>query len=91
MRGALSIVQGRKVKVLFAQSCLALGDPMDCSPLGSSVRRILQARILERLADCLLQGNLPDPGMEAGSPALQANSLLSEPPSKPIAQRNVGQ
>ena len=78
------------MKVLFAQSCPALGDPMDCSPPGSSVHRILQARILERLADCLLQGNLPDPGMEAGSPALQANPFLSEPPSKPIAQRSVG-
>ena len=30
----------------------------------------------------LLQGNLPNPGIELGSPALQANSLLSEPPSQ---------
>ena len=29
------------------QSCLTLWDPMDCSLLGSSVRGILQARILE--------------------------------------------
>ena len=29
------------------QSCLTLWDPMDCSPPGSSVHRILQARILE--------------------------------------------
>ena len=28
-------------------------------------------------------GNLPDPGIEPGSPTLQANSLLSEPPGKP--------
>ena len=27
-----------------------LGDPMDCSPPGSSVRGILQARVLERVA-----------------------------------------
>ena len=27
----------------------------------------------------LLQGNLPDPGIEPGSPALQADALLSEP------------
>ena len=32
----------------------------------------------------LLQGNLPDPGIEPGSPVLQADSLLSEPPGKPI-------
>ena len=28
----------------------------------------------------LLQGNLPNPGVESGSPALQADSLPSEPP-----------
>ena len=32
------------------QSCLTLCDPMDCSPPGSSVHGILQARILERVA-----------------------------------------
>ena len=37
----------RKVKVLVAQSCLTLWDPMDCSPPGSSVHGILQTRILE--------------------------------------------
>ena len=30
-------------------------------------------------------GDLPDPGMEPKSPALQADSLLSEPPGKPIS------
>ena len=30
-----------------AQSCLTLCDPMDCSPPGSSVHGILQARVLE--------------------------------------------
>ena len=38
------------VVVLLAQSCLILCDPMDCSPLGSSVHGILQARILEWVA-----------------------------------------
>ena len=33
--------------VLVAQQCLILCDPMDCSPPGSSVHKILQARILE--------------------------------------------
>ena len=31
-------------------SCLTLGDPMDCSPPGSSVHGILQVRILEWVA-----------------------------------------
>ena len=30
-----------------AQSCLTLSDPMDCSPPGSSIHGIFQARILE--------------------------------------------
>ena len=36
-----------KMKVLVAKSCLILHDLMDCSPPGSSVHGILQARILE--------------------------------------------
>ena len=36
-----------KVNVLVTQSCPTLCSPMDCSSPGSSVRRILQARILE--------------------------------------------
>ena len=33
-------------------------------------------------------GNLPDPGIEPGSPALQAGSLPSEPPGKPTLNNN---
>ena len=40
----------RKVKVLVAQSCPTLGNPMDCSLPGCSVHGILQARILEWIA-----------------------------------------
>ena len=36
--------------VLVTQFCLTLCDPMDCSPSGSSVQGILQARILEWVA-----------------------------------------
>ena len=41
---------GMCVCVLVAQSCPTLCDPMDWSPLGSSVHGILQARILEWVA-----------------------------------------
>ena len=34
-------------------------------------------------------GDLPDPGIEPGSPALQADSLLSEPPGRPIISMKV--
>ena len=33
-----------------AQSCLTPSDPMDCSPPGSSVHGIFQARVLEWVA-----------------------------------------
>ena len=36
--------------VLVTQSCTTLCDPMDCSPPGSSVHGIFQARILECVA-----------------------------------------
>ena len=32
-------------------------------------------------------GDLPDPGIEPGSPVLQADALLSEPPGKPRATK----
>ena len=38
------------VRVKSLQSCLTPYDSMDCSPPGSSVHRILQARILEWVA-----------------------------------------
>ena len=39
-----------KVKVLVAQLCLTLCNPMDYSPPGSPVHGFLQARILGRVA-----------------------------------------
>ena len=40
------------------QSCPTLCDPIDCSPPGSSVRGILQARILEWVAMPSSRGSL---------------------------------
>ena len=48
--GKSCIVINVKVKVLVAQSCPTLSEPMDCSPSGPSVHGILQARILEWVA-----------------------------------------
>ena len=64
-----------------AQSCPTLCNPMDYSPLGSSVHEILQARVLEWLP-FPSPGDLPNPGIEPRSPALQADTLTSEPPGK---------
>ena len=57
--------------------------PMDCSPPGSSVHGILQARILEWMP-CPPPGDLPNPGMEPTSPALQADSSPTRPSGKPL-------
>ena len=47
------------MKVLAAQLCLTLCDPVDCSPQGSSVHGIFQARILEWLAISYSRGSFP--------------------------------
>ena len=52
---------------------------MDYSSPGPSVHGILQARIMEWVA-VPSPGDLPDPGIEPGSPTWQADSLSSEPP-----------
>ena len=61
------------------KSRLILCDPMDCSPPGSSVYGIFQARILEWIA-IPSPVNLSDSGIKPRSPVLQADCLLSEPP-----------
>ena len=62
--------------VIVTQLCLTLCDPMGCSLPGSTGHRILQTRILEW--PCQEEGDLSNPGIEPGSPALQADALLSE-------------
>ena len=52
---------------------------MDCSLPGSPVHRIRQAGMLEWVAIPFSRGDLPNPGIETRSPALQADSLLFEP------------
>ena len=55
---------------------------MDCSPPGSSVHGILQARHWSGLPRPP-PGDLPNPEIEPVSPALQEDSLQSEPLGKP--------
>ena len=54
-----------KVKVLVTQSCPTLCDSMDCSPPGSSVHEILQARIL-KLAIPFSRRVFPTQGLNPG-------------------------
>ena len=72
---------GDEGAIVVTQSCPTLCNNMDsCQPV-SSVRGILQARILEWVAIPFSRGS-PDPGIKPGSPALQADSLLSELPRR---------
>ena len=86
------------VQCLVAQSCLTLCHPVDCRSPSSSVHEILQARILEWLPcpspGYLPEGLNPAMPFSRGSskgiesrdrtksPALQADSLPTEPPGK---------
>ena len=71
---------------LVVQSCPTLCDPMDCRLPGSSVHRILQARILEWVVMPFSRGSSQS-RIEPRSRALQVDSLLSEPAGKP---KNTG-
>ena len=62
-----------KVKVLITLSCPTLCSPVNYSLPGSSVHVILQARVLEWVV-ILFFIDLPDSGIDHGSPALQADS-----------------
>ena len=59
---------------LVSKSWQTFCDPMDCSPPGSSVLGILQARIPERIA-FPSPGDLSDPRIKPVSPVLWADSL----------------
>ena len=80
------IIHTWEVKALVVHSCLTLWDPVDCSLPGSSVHRILQARILDGLS-CPPPGDLPTWGFESVSlrfSVLHADSLPSELTGKPL-------
>ena len=67
-----------KFQVLVTQSCLTLCDPLDCSPPGSSVHGILQAKNTGVSSYFPSPGDLPNPGIKPRSPTLKADSLPSE-------------
>ena len=67
--------------VLFSQARLFC-NPADCSPPGSSVLGISQARIWSVLT-FPPPGTLPDPGIECTSPTLAGGFFTTELPGKP--------
>ena len=79
-------VDGDTVLCLVNQSCLTLCDPMDCSPPGSSVHEILQARILEWVAMPSSRGSSQPRArtqvLEQGKRKAAVNDEV--PPSSPV-------
>ena len=76
------------MKVIVAQSCLTLCDPVDYSPPGSLSMGFSRQEYWSGLP-FLSPGALPNPGIQPRSPALQADSLLSELPGKVFLHSKV--
>ena len=64
------------------QSCLTDCDPMDCSLLGSLSMGFSRQELWSGLP-CPSPGDLLNPGIKPRSPALQADTLPSEPLGNP--------
>ena len=64
------------VKVIVAQSCLTLWDPMDYSPPGSSVHGIFQVRKLEWVAISFSRGSSWSRDQTQGSNLLHCRRIL---------------
>ena len=62
---------------------------MDCSPPGSPLSMEFSRQEYWSTLPFPSPGNLPNPGIKPGSPALQADSLPSEPPGKPTPDLRV--
>ena len=65
---------------LVTPSCPTLCSSTDYSPPVSSVHGDSPGKNTGVGCQALLQGDLPRPGIEPRSPALEADSLLTEPP-----------
>ena len=76
--------QGRRqsCSIKPLQSYPTLCNPMDCSPPGSSVHGILQARTLEWVP-CPPPGDLLDPVHFSCSSCIVGRFFTAEPPGKP--------
>ena len=80
--------KGGDACLLSLFSRVRLCDPTDCSPPGSSVHGILQARILEWVAMPFFRGSSPSRDrtlFSSVSCIAPGNSLPAEPPGKPLS------
>ena len=72
---------------MLTQSCLTLCHPMDCSPPGSSVHGILQARMLERVVMSSSRGPFRPRGQTPVF-CIAGGFFAAEPPGEPDARRD---
>ena len=68
---------------MHAQSCPTLCDPMDYNRPATSAHEIPRQEYWRGLP-FPSPGDLHDPGIKSGSPALEADFLPYEPPGKPL-------
>ena len=76
---------GTASEVKVTQACLTLWDPMDKGTWQATVHGIAQTRIVVWEAFPSSRGS-SQPRIKPRSPALQEDSLLSEPPGKPNSE-----
>ena len=81
------VTRAMKERIQLCQSGLTLCDPLNCSPPGSCVHGILQAKTLQWVAISFSRGS-SWPRVEPGTPALEVDSHhLSHPESPSTALR----
>ena len=86
MDSTLGIAQ--KVISSVTESCLTLCDPIDCACQAPLSMRFPRQEYWSGLP-CPPPGDLPNPGMEPRSLALQVDSLPSELPGKPLGTLRI--
>ena len=69
----VSLLESEKVKVLSRVQLFA--TPWTVAHQAPPSIGIVQARVLEWVAIAFSRGDLPNPGIEPGSPALQADAF----------------
>ena len=74
VRGYSKLYSATEQRAVKSLSRVQLCDPMDCSPPGSSGLDVSRHEYWSGLP-FPSPGDLPDPGIEPGSPALQADTL----------------
>ena len=78
-------MKSENVKVLVAQSCLTLCDPVDYSlPAQPPLSMKFSSQKYWSGVPFHPPRDLPSPGIEPRSPALQADSLPSKPPGESL-------